>query len=246
MLIRRPVFYGIIFILIGAKSTLAANRGNHDIGLDLTAGLPHLVSFQISYTGVKNLSFGIGLGSFPGINSILNRQVAFAPVAVDVSGSSDSFNVTSTGQYRFFSVSAFVRWFPFDSGFFTELNVARWKFTADIVGNLNNATSGETYYGAVTGDLDLTQPLLTWAFGYEGGITKNLFFHVGLGVSYLFSPTQSYTTGGSGAIAGDVLGQIDLDEINSDVRSAINQGVDDFRSVTLFIPSIFIGLGWAF
>lgn len=237
------------FLILGlvALSLSAPARGASSFSVDIAAGIPHLLSFELSYWGLGPFVAGVGFGSLP-VNRVLQNNIPIDNRAV-----SGGYTLLPTANYSFIAISAFLRYFPFNgnkgSGTFLELNVARWKFNANVVGDLREDGTGSVVGSALNGTIDFQQPLASVIVGYRSMLTANLFLHAGVGATYLFTP--SHTTVINGAISSvlPLASQPTIDsfeQAKTDVDNQVNNGVNALETTTKVIPAIWFNMGWLF
>jgi hypothetical protein len=217
------------------------------LSVDVSAGVPHLLSFELAYLGLGPVVVGVGFGSLP-VNSVLQRSIPMDNRAI-----SGGYTLLPSGNYSFLTVSAFLRWFPLAKdkadGMFLELNVARWKFTSNVTGDLRNDSSGAVIGNALSGTIDFQQPMATLGIGYKYSIGSSFFLQGAVGATYLFTPSHTTVIGGSIEQVVPLANQSTIDsfeQAKADVNAQVERGVGTLQSTTKIIPALWLGMGWAF
>gem|GEM_PF-3762088 len=245
MKIKSLLIFVVVFLSLSVLPRHA--KAGQTLSVDVTAGVPHLLSFELAYLGLGPVVVGVGFGSLP-VNSVLQRNIPMDSRAI-----SGGYTLLPSGRYSFLTVSAFLRWFPLSKdkvdGMFLELNVARWKFTSSVTGDLREDSSGRVVGNALNGTIDFQQPMATFAIGYKYSIGSSFFLHGAVGATYLFKPTHTTVIGGSIEQVVPLANQSTVDsfeQAKTDVNAQIDGGVNTLQSTTKIIPALWVGMGWAF
>lgn len=215
--------------------------------MELVGGLPHLVSLELAYWGLGPVVAGIGFGSLP-VNAVLKKNIPMDSRAI-----SGGYTLLPDANYSFISISAFLRYFPFNenkgSGTFFELNVARWKFNASVAGDLREDSSGNVVGNALNGAIDLSQPMASLFIGYRSMLTQNLFLNTAMGATYLFPTTHSTVVSGTLTSVLPLATQPQIDsfeQAKADINTQVDDGINDMEATTKIIPAVWLSIGWVF
>jgi hypothetical protein len=175
------------FVLLLGLSTASASenaRDNRKVSLGLIAGMPDMIGVQVKAEGVPNFEFGGSIGSFS-MDPILRSRVPLSGVPVNL-GLPDSYEIVPTASFNLFDVSIFARYFPWSTGFFTQIGFDWWHFGTNFTGDLKDINTGISTSGVVTGTLDLKQPMLSPSVGYQFFLSDRFVLDTAAGLSFHF------------------------------------------------------------
>ncbi len=246
---RSKIALSICFLITIATS-LSSAADKKVVAFEFSAGSPQTLSLQIAYVGIESFAVGLGFGTLP-VNEFLQSQVPTDPVALNL-GLPVPYSLVPTSQFAFSNISLFAR-YHFSgnaaSGFLLEFNFSRWVFGADLNGALRNDNTGQETSGAMTGRLDMGQPVLTGLAGYRAAVSSSLGLMLTAGVSYLLEPTYSTSVSGSLTsilpLAGPAA-QADFEQAKQDIDAQVRNGVEAVRNVTTLLPAIALTVQYAF
>ena len=243
-----PWKVAILINLVLLPSTAFASdsgRVSKTLGVNLVGGAPELVGLQISYVGLNKLTFGAGFGTLP-VSSFINKLAPLSSISMQMA-SGGPYNIYPSAQYSLNSLSLFARWFPIGS-FFTSLGYSHLLGGGNLTGNLTNESTGGTTYGALTGNATFNQPIVTLALGYEFFHSSGFFLNVGAGLGYLLRLNYSVTIGGTIADLAplDPTAASSFEEAKANLKTQVDDAITKLEGTTRIIPSVFIGMGWAF
>lgn len=218
----------------------------HDFGIAVASGMPHLISGEFRLLMVRNFEFGAGFGAFP-VNTIAQSVYTFSPTPLDL-GTGDTYNLYPRGNYSLSGIYALARWFPWGSGFFVHLSYHHVSFSASIDGSLRNETLGTSVSGAIDGSVAISQGIVNFGPGYQFRIGQR--FHVDLGAGLLFLLPASATTRVGGSLSGfaalDASASANYESAKQDLVGAVNDAMSRYRDTVRFLPSLYLTMGYLF
>lgn len=238
------------FVLLAALSTRSLRAADKLIGMEVSAGLPQVISLQLTYLGLGPIIIGVGFGSAP-VNGFLQQQIPTTGIALNL-GLPDPYSLVPSASFSFTTTSLFVRYQPSTgarSGFLAELNIARWKFNANLVGDLRNENTGVISPSAATGTFDYGQPALSGMVGYRFAIGEGFGIQLQTGVICLFGGSSTTVMGGDLTAVLPFAGptaQADFERAKLDINSQVTQGAEQFQQAAKWLPALSLTLGYAF
>jgi hypothetical protein len=223
------------------------DKSHHPAGIALTAGVPQLLALDARVTALAHFEFGIGYGAFP-INSLANSIYQYQPTPVDL-GTSDRFNLYPSGTYALSGVFAFARFFPSNNGgFFVHESNHSVNFSADISGSIKNETTGGVTNGALTGGVDINQPLLMVGPGWQFLIGDHFNLDISLAALIFLPATSNTQIGGSlaGFAALNSGAQTSYDQARTSITQSVNEAMAKYQESVKILPTAYLSIGYLF
>lgn len=237
-------------LLMAALAGRASAAADKRIGMEVSAGLPQVISLQLTYLGLGPIIIGVGFGSAP-VNRFLQQQIPTTGIPLNL-GMPDPYSLVPSASFSFTTTSVFVRYQPSGgggSGFLAELNFARWKFNANLVGDLRNENTGVVSPGAATGTFDYGQPALSGMIGYRFGIGDGFGVQIQTGVICLFGGASTTAMGGDLTSVLPFAGptaQADFERAKLDIDTQVTRGAEQFQQAAKWLPALSLTVGYAF
>lgn len=221
-------------------------RNGKQFAADFAVGLPQLIGLELSYIGFSKFAFGLGFGSLP-IQKILDSQITLSPIPVTSVGDS-TFSFVPSATYRFYGAEVFGRFYPWDSGLFTQAGYALWNFHGSISGALQNDTLGTSFNDVLSGSLAFSLPMITTSIGYQWIWNFGLFIDAGIGASILLKPSYSLSISGTATTIAELLpdASAQLDSARDQLSSQIDSALQSLSATVPVLPNIYLAIGWAF
>ena len=236
-------FLGIGSLLFFCLNAVASEQS---MSVGGSVGLPNLLAFDLRYVGFEEVEFGLSFGSLP-LDSLLEGKIPLDAQDVDLQ-QPDPYKVYPSAGFALTGYTPYLRYYPWKSKFFFQLGYSIWRFRANLRGDLRNETSGVTSYGVVSGTLSIDQPVVTPGIGWRWKILNSFQLDVGVGVSVLQETQAAVNIGGSLNNILTVLpaAQVEFDNAVTEIQNQLDSGVGSFRNSIPVLPSVFLGLGFAF
>ncbi len=240
------MFQKFILFCLGLGFAFHVRSAEQSMSVGGSVGLPNLLAFDLRYVGFEEVEFGLSFGSLP-LDSILEGKIPLDPQDVDLQ-QPDPYRVYPAASFALTGYTPYLRYYPWKSKFFFQLGYSIWRFRANLRGDLRNETSRVTSYGVVSGTLSIEQPVITPGIGWRWKILNSFQLDVGLGVSVLQKTQAAVNIGGSLNNILTVLpaAQVEFDNAVTEIQNQLDSGVGSFRDSIPVLPSVFLGLGFAF
>lgn len=236
----------LLLAIISIPANASQRPNNRDIGIEASAGIPELVGLRLSYLRISHLILGGGFGTFP-VNSFLKSKIQLSPTPIQMS-SGGPYNMYPSATYTVMGFHAFLKYFPFESGWFSSFEYASLGARGVFSGDLKNESTGKISGGALSGDFQYTQPILAFTLGYEFYIQQRINISFGIGVGYLPKSTYTLSMGGTASSIAplDPVADQSFENSKQEIQAQTAAGVAALQNSFKFIPSIYLTIGWLF
>ena len=242
----KAVAFALALVLGTIPAAAQDSLSGKTFGMGVTGGFPQFIGLDLSYIGWPSLVPGISFGSAP-IQQLLSSKIPLNPIPISFS-LPDTYNLIPSADFSLYSVSAYVKYFFPNSGFYLELLIASLSASANVGGDLKNETTQLLSYSVISGSAKLNQSILGVATGFRVLIFSKLFMEGALGGGYLLPPTYSISIGGTiSNIVGIIPnGEQDFNNAKAQVQSSFDTAMATYRASVKILPFAFINIGFIF
>ncbi|MBF0442646.1 MAG: hypothetical protein HQK54_12135 [Oligoflexales bacterium] len=228
------------------ESTAYARNSSDSPLIDLNAGvgIPRLIGFDLAFTRLYPVTFGFGLGTIP-IESAVKKQLDIKPE--DYEQEVNGYRLIPSFSLRWKSIETFLRWHPWDMGFYVQALYAIWAINGSVS---VTATSGQLkdsrlYLGSVS--LSMIQPILGLTFGWRWFFgDSGIYTELGTGILYFRKPYYSvgiYTAADPFTSAIPEENRKQIDDAKTQIRTEVDKAMQEYHSILTYAPMLAISIG---
>lgn len=210
----------------------------------IAVGAPIFASPEIGLQVLKKIQVGSYFGLVP--SGIIPRFNL--PSITEEFFDGFTYLLRPNGDTSLLMVSPFIRFFPTERPFYLQLTWSVARSTHNIISDLTETATGIAIPDATVSSLvTLTEMLPTISVGYF--FWRHVyFFNISLGATFLLTPTATATLSAELPLGmgGTVANQAVLNNIQTQINTAMNQAITQVRNYLPFVPSLMISTGIMF
>jgi hypothetical protein len=232
----------ISVFLIGSGKAWGGEERQGQSRMGLTAGVPHLLGVETGHFLFNEIQIGAAFGFLP-VNSFLQEKVRVKNVNLN-----DEIFLSPSAEYQMLAPSVFLRIYPFDSAFFSQVGYSIWFLRADAVGDLQSQSLGMLVPEAVSGSAEVDLPVASVMVGYEFIRSAGIFAFASVGFQYLLNPRTRVNLDG-GLVASDesLKGlEEEFNKASDDAELRLNERMNKLRDENRVLPAAIVSVGFEF
>lgn len=218
------------------------------MGIDAIVGIPDFIGGELRWYPKDILQLGVGYGVIPK-DIVPQNYYAFEPMEVPIASTNNTStqNVSVTDiKYDFDAITGFIRLYPTNNHWFTQLKYAYAYGHANL--SLGLPTEGVSLPDIhiqlpsiipATGKVTIYQQVLGLALGYQWTFSNSTFIEISAGAGYLF-PIQTASEFDLSVDMGLALLGLSSAELNQQVDALVKQEYP----LHAFAPIVSIAIGF--